>query len=127
MINVISNKNIDAVIGTRFSSEKSIKNIPFLKRFTLRIAKLYERLFFQIKLSDAHNGLRVLSRKVVKECLLPIENYDMSHATEISYKLCHSKFNLTEFPVNIKYHDIKSQSVLNSINIVFRNIFFSLK
>ena len=127
MVKLIKKNNLSAVIGTRFADKKSIKKIPFLKRLTLRLAILFERIFYSIKNTDAHNGLRVISRRVVADYLLPISNYDMSHATEISFKLGKNVSNTVEFPVVINYSNIKSQSILNSINIVFKVIFSSFR
>ena len=58
---------------------------------------------------------------------MPLQNYDMSHATEISYKLSHSNFNIKEYPVTIKYSNKRSQTVLNAINLIFKNIFSNKK
>ena len=49
--------------------EESRKNIPFFKRITLSLAKIYERVFYGIYLSDAHNGLRILERLLVKNSI----------------------------------------------------------
>ena len=119
MIKLIKKKKLSAVIGTRFQNLNTIKQIPFLKRLTLKLGILFERIFYSIKNTDAHNGLRVISRSVVSDFLLPIKNHDMSHATEISFKLGKKKLKTVEFPVSINYSNIKSQSILNSINIVF--------
>ena len=66
MLKLAKKKKAKAVIGTRFKSKIALKEIPFFKRMTLNLAKKYERFFYGIKLSDAHNGLRVLERELVK-------------------------------------------------------------
>lgn len=124
MLNLIKKKDFQAVIGSRFKSKDSIKQIPFLKKCTLIMAKFYERCFYGIKLSDAHNGLRVLKREIVTNNILPIQSGGMNHATEISFKIMHSTKDFLEFPVNIKYKGKKSQSPLNAINILVNNIFY---
>ena len=125
MMNLIKkNNNYQAVIGSRFKSKDSINQIPFFKKLTLIVAKFYERLFYGIKFSDAHNGLRVLKREIVEKKILPIESSGMNHATEISSKIMHSSMNFIEFPVNVKYKGKKSQNPLNAINILVNNIFY---
>ena len=124
MMNLIKKNNYQAVIGSRFKSKDSINQIPLLKKFTLIMAKVYERIFYGIKLSDAHNGLRVLKREIVDKKILPIDSSGMNHATEISSKIMHSSMDFLEFPVNIKYKGKKSQSPLNAINILVNNIFY---
>ena len=77
-------------------------------------------------MSDAHNGLRVLKRDLVKENIYPLINFDMNHATEISYKICKSNFRFQEFPVLVEYKNKRSQSPINAINLAVKN-FFKLK
>ena len=124
MLKIAKEKKVKAVIGTRFKSKIALKEIPFFKRITLNLAKKYERFFYGIKLSDAHNGLRVLERELVKNYILPIKNSDMNHATEISSKICNSTLKFIEYPVIVKYVGKKSQTPLNAINILVNNIFY---
>lgn len=124
MLKVAKERKLNAVIGTRFKSRKCISELPFFKKITLLLAKYYERIFYGIKLSDAHNGLRVLDKECVRNYLLPIKSCGMHHATEISFKLTNSKLKFVEYPVNIKYQGKKSQNPLNAINIIVNNIFY---
>ncbi len=123
MIKYAKQMNLSAVLGTRFKQKYNTKTIPFIKRCTLYLAVLYERLIFNIKLTDAHNGLRVLKKDLVKNVILPLKNFDMSHATEISYKICKSEFKYGEYPVNVEYKNKRSQSPINAINIAIKNMF----
>lgn len=124
MLKLAKEKKLKAVIGTRFKSKIALKEIPFFKRMTLKLAKIYERFFYGINLTDAHNGLRVLEKELVKDYILPIKNSDMNHATEISSKICNSSLKFIEYPVIIKYGGKKSQSPLNAINILVNKIFY---
>ena len=123
MLNLAKDKNLHVVLGTRFTKKENIEDIPFFKRVALRLARQYERLFYFIELSDAHNGLRVINRDIIEKVILPIKNHDMSHATEISYKICKAKCTLQEYPVNVLYKNKRSQSPINAINIAISNIF----
>ncbi len=123
MINLAKNDNLDAVIGSRFLTNEYLPEIPYFKRFVLKIASLYEYLFYSIDFTDAHNGLRVLKRDLIRDFLLPINNHDMAHASEISYKICKSNCIYKEFPVRVKYNNKKTQNSLNSINILIKNLF----
>ena len=114
-------KNLDAVIGSRFLNSNLSKEIPFFRKTILRCGNIYEKLFYSINFSDSHNGLRVLSRNLIKNFILPIRNHDMSHATEISYKICRSNCIFEEFPVKVLYKNKRSQNSLNAINIVIKN------
>ena len=100
------------------------RKIPFFKRITLNLAKIYERVFYGIELTDAHNGLRILERSLVKHFILPIKSYGMDHATELSAKVFHSNLKFIEYPVYINYKGKKSQSPINAINILINKIFY---
>ena len=115
--------NFSAVLGSRFLEKKNSQKVPFLKKNILKLAIFYERIFYRIKLTDAHNGLRVFRRDLVLEDILPISNYDMSHATEISQKITRSRKNFIEYSVHISYDKKKSQAPLNAINIIVKNSF----
>jgi len=122
MLNLAKNENLDAVIGSRFLDKKLSRKIPKFKKIILKMARFYESIFYSIKLSDAHNGLRVLEREFVKKYLIPINNHDMSHASEISYKIFKSNCKFKEFPVLVKYNKKRTQNPINSINIVINNL-----
>ena len=120
MFKYLKKESHQIVVGNRFKDEKAIKEIPLLKRIILNLAIKYERIFYSIKLNDSHNGLRVLTRKIVSENILPIKNNDMAHATEIAYKLTSSSLKIKEYPCKIKYEkNLKgSQLSLNGLNII---------
>ena len=124
MLKIAKKQKLKAVIGTRFKSKTALKEIPILKRITLTLAKKYERIFYGIKLTDAHNGLRVLEKELVRKFILPIKNSGMNHGTEISSKIFHSSLKFIEYPVIIQYKNKRSQSPLNAINILVNNIFY---
>ena len=55
--------NADAVFGSRLINTEVRKGLPRSRLILLWFANLFERTFYATKLTDAHNGLRVLSRK----------------------------------------------------------------
>ena len=118
----IKNKLL-AVVGSRFLKKNSMRLIPKIKKIILLLGSLYEYLFFSINFSDAHNGIRVLHKEIIRDHLLPLENFDMNHATELSKKICKSGLSFKEYPVDIIYKNKSSQSSLNSINFVLSNLF----
>ena len=123
MVEVIKKSDLSAVLGSRFIDKKESSQIPFSKTLILKLAKLYERIFFNVRLTDAHNGLRVLKRDIIENFILPIRNNDMNHATEISYKIFKSKCKFKEFPIRVEYKNKKSQNPINAINIAFSNLY----
>ena len=117
MLNYAKNNSCSVVIGTRFH-KNNLKKIPFERVILLKLGMLMENIFFGIKLSDAHNGLRVLKRDACVS-LEGIYSAKMAHATEIPAKLIKRGFKIFEFPCSIDYDlNKKSTSFFSSLNIV---------
>nr|WP_281507492.1 glycosyltransferase family 2 protein [Brachybacterium sp. Marseille-Q7125] len=108
---------VDLVLGSRFLDSRTKPGL--LKRIVLRGAVWYTNLTSGVKLTDAHNGLRVLGREACEK--ITIEQNRMSHASEIVEEIGRHKLSVAEHPVHILYTDYsrsKGQSVLNAVNIV---------
>jgi glycosyltransferase involved in cell wall biosynthesis len=91
----------DAVLGSRFLTKKS--NLPPVKKIIIHpLARLVNRLFFNIRLTDPQSGFRALSRLVAKK--IKIENDGMAHCSEILYQLFKNKFRVVEVPITVTYH-----------------------
>ena len=117
LLNHAKMNNYDVVLGSRFL-DKSTISIPRKRIFALKIAVLFESLFYGIKLSDAHNGLRVLSRQAC-ESLNYLDASGMAHATEIPSRLCKAGYDLNEFPCKVNYTlDKDSTTLISSLNII---------
>lgn len=110
-------KRISVIYGSRFLDKRTKPGLK--KRVVLQVAALMTRAFTGLRLTDAHNGLRVLSREALGKVRL--EQNGMSHASEIVHQLAKSRLAWKEYPVEVLYTDYskkKGQSLLNSINIL---------
>lgn len=110
-------KRISVIYGSRFLDKRTKPGLK--KRVVLKVAALMTRAFTGLRLTDAHNGLRVLSREALEKVRL--EQNGMSHASEIVHQLAKSRLSWREYPVEVLYTDYskkKGQSLLNSINIL---------
>ena len=117
MLEYALKNNCEVVIGSRFLVNKN-SSIPIRRGFALKLAILFERLFYGFKLTDAHNGLRVLSREACKT-LNYLYASGMAHATEIPSRLYKAGYYLNEFPCKINYTlDKESTSLISSLNII---------
>lgn len=106
--------NADILLGSRFLDARS--NVPWLKKYFLHpIAKIINRLFGGLYLSDVHNGFRVLSRRALDH--IEINQDRMAHATEIPYLVRKHNLAYVEFPVKVTYKEY-GQSGLSGIAIV---------
>ena len=111
--------NVDIVLGSRFM-EHSVHNMPVTRRIILHWARYLNYLFTGLLLSDAHNGLRAMTRKAANT--LQIEENGMAHATEILSQIKKRKLLYAEVPVNIYYSPYsrkKGQTIWNSFRIFF--------
>lgn len=117
MIALRQSEGVDVVLGSRFLDGRTKPGL--LKRMVLRGAVWYSNLTSGVKLTDAHNGLRVLGRHACE--VITIEQNRMAHASEIVEEIGRHRLTVREHPVHILYTDYsrsKGQSVLNSVNIV---------
>lgn len=118
MLSILKKQELDIVLGSRFLG--SVEDINYSKKIILKLAIAFSNYTTGLKLTDAHNGLRVFGRKFARNIKITLP--DMTHATEIIHRIAEGNFKYQEVPVTIKYTDYskaKGQSVLNSINISF--------
>lgn len=112
----------DVVIGSRFLDERT--RVGALKKAVLRAGIVYSNATTGVRMTDAHNGLRAMTRAVAAS--LDITQNRMAHASEIVEQIGRGSWRWVEHPVEILYTDYsvkKGQSVLNSVNIVTELIF----
>lgn len=122
MLTKARREDLDVVFGSRFLDERTSPG-P-LKKTVLRLAVAYTNLTTHTKLTDAHNGLRVLKREVVQR--INLTQNRMAHASELVAQIGALKVRYGESPVHILYTDYsktKGQSLWNSVNILAELIF----
>ncbi len=109
----------DVVLGSRFLAGGAAE-VPALRRRLLRAAVLFTRLTTGLRVTDAHNGLRVFSRAAAKE--LQLQSRGMCHASEILHQIAAKQWRVCEVPVTVAYTDYsrsKGQPSVNALNILF--------
>lgn len=109
---------VDIILGSRFLG--TTENISPFKKLVLKLAVQFSNFTTNLKLTDAHNGLRVFNRHVAEN--LDITMSDMAHASEIIHRIAEKNFRYEEMPVIIVYTDYskaKGQSLMNAVNITF--------
>jgi glycosyltransferase involved in cell wall biosynthesis len=118
MVAVLRRGEADVVLGSRFIEQNG--QVPWIKQVVLRTAAAVSPTARKLKLTDAHNGLRVLGREAAEQ--LNITMNGMAHASELVGFLAGSTLRVTEVPVDILYTDYsraKGQSLINGVNILF--------
>jgi glycosyltransferase involved in cell wall biosynthesis len=117
MLDLAKSDDLAIVFGSRFLDTRTDPGI--IKRIILKTAVWVTNLTTGLRLTDAHNGLRVIRTDAMR--MIELEQDRMAHATEIVLKLGRTKLPWREYPVELLYTDYskaKGQSVLNSVNIL---------
>ena len=117
MLEKARSEGLDVVFGSRFLDERT--QAGPLKRVVLQLAVAYTNLTTRTRLTDAHNGLRVISRPVVER--IDITQNRMAHASELVAQIGAMDVRYGESPVHILYTDYsrsKGQSLWNAVNIL---------
>ena len=99
LIDALETHRADFALGSRFLG--SAVNMPPLRRTLLRAATWFTRLTTGLALTDAHNGLRAMTRRGAL-CIRLRQNR-MAHASEILGQIAASGLKFVEVPVTIEY------------------------
>jgi glycosyltransferase involved in cell wall biosynthesis len=98
----LQKQQADVLFGSRFLGIDS--NIPWSKQnIILPIARIVDSWFSGLKLSDAHNGFRVLNKRALEK--IHVTQDRMANATEIPAQVRHHHLKYIEFPVHVTYHE----------------------
>ena len=95
----IAEGQVEFCLGSRFLEHGD--KVPFARRMLLLAAIVFTRITSGMRLSDAHNGFRALSRKAAESVDLHLDR--MAHASEIIDQLRVSGLPYREVPVFIRY------------------------
>lgn len=107
LIQPIIDVQADVVLGSRFLSDPNDPNyirmtrIPFIRKLLLKAAVLFTWFVSGVKLTDAHNGLRALSRQALTK--IDCRQDGMSYASEIIDQIGEHKLRYQEVGVTVKY------------------------
>lgn len=117
MVEHLRSTQSEIVLGSRFLGRAV--NMSRSRAITLWLAVWFTRLTTGLKLSDTHNGFRVLRASAARK--LRIRQNRMAHASEILEQIARFELRYTEFPVTITYTSYsiaKGQRMLHSFAIV---------
>jgi glycosyltransferase involved in cell wall biosynthesis len=109
--------NAAIIFGSRFLDDRTQPG--WLKKVILKTAVWVTNRTTGLRLTDAHNGLRVIRADAARQ--IDLQQDRMAHATEIVHQLGRTQLPWEEYPVELLYTDYskgKGQSVLNSVNIL---------
>ena len=112
---------VDVVLGSRFLGRTV--GMSRSKELTLKAAIVFTRLTTGMRLTDAHNGLRLIRREAAMR--IRLRQNRMAHASEILEQIRLHHLSYTEAPVTITYDEYsmrKGQKITNSFFILMELI-----
>jgi len=124
LLKPVKKGEVDVALGSRFLTDSEV---PFFRKIVLKGSVIVVWLFYGIKLTDAHNGFRALSRNAAEKIDITIDG--MAHASEIISEIKDKKLKYVEVPVVIRYTDYSrahGQSSLNAIKIFYKMLMHKL-
>lgn len=117
MVDVARERRLDVVLGSRTIG--TVTHQPMTRQLLLRAGVCFTRASTGLRVTDTHNGLRVLSRSSLQ--IMRLRQRGMAHASELENAIAHHGFAWCEVPVNIAYttHSRqKGQRNLNAVNVL---------
>ena len=117
MLAALQTGSYDIALGSRFLGHA--EGLPFARRLVLKAAVLFTNLTTGLQLTDAHNGLRVMTGQAARR--LHIFQDGMAHASELIEQVGRLGLRCVEVPVTItytEYSQAKGQRLSNSLLIL---------
>ena len=112
----------DVVLGSRFLEHTAA--VPPLRRLLLRAAVVFTGVASGVRLTDAHNGMRALTRGAAEQLDLRLDR--MAHASEIIDQIARARLRVVEVPVAVRYTPYslgKGQRAGNAVRIAWEYLF----
>lgn len=109
----------DIVFGSRFLRPGDRRSIPWPRRLLLRGSVVVNALLTGRWMSDAHCGLRALTREAASRVRLRERGF--AYASELVDEARRHRLRLVEVPVTVRYTDYslrKGQTGWNAVNIL---------
>jgi len=126
MMELLNKEKAGIVFGSRFLAGAKA-NISLSRKMVLRSARLVNYFASGILLTDANNGLRLMTREAALR--MRITENRSTHSAQIQNMVRQNKIRYAECPVNISYTDYsRSKGIKNiaSIRILYEMILFKI-
>jgi hypothetical protein len=98
-LNALAKGEAEFALGSRFLA--ATRYVPRTRRLLLRAATLFTRVTTGLRVTDAHNGFRAMTRRGAG--VIRLRQNRMAHASEILHQIAASGFKYVEAPVTIEY------------------------
>jgi polyprenyl-phospho-N-acetylgalactosaminyl synthase len=126
MLSPLQNERMDITLASRFL-KKNLHNASRIRKLILKMGCFFNYVLTGIYLSDAHNGLRAMTKTSAEK--IRLKENRMAHATEFLLTIRQHHLKYKEVPATLRYTEYskqKGQSLFESIRIVFDLILHKL-
>lgn len=117
LVAALHENDAEFALGSRFLG--TAQGMPLSRRLLLKAAVLFTRLTTDLRVSDAHNGLRAMTQRGASA--IRLRQNRMAHASEILHQIAESGLKHVEVPVTIDYTAYslaKGQRLTDAVAIV---------
>lgn len=105
------------VFGSRFLKDAGYENMPFFRKCILKGGRIFTYMMSGAKLSDPHNGYRLIRREALDTIHLTADS--MAYASEMIEQIMRNKIPHAEIPVHIAYTEYSLAKWQKSSNAIF--------
>ena len=113
----IINNQAEIVFGSRFLDKTNRSTIPGIKKYLIiPLAKLVNKLFLGVDLTDPQSGFRAMTGVAAKQ--INWQQDRMAHCSEILQQAKLKKLKIKEVPINIIYNNF-GQRFSDGLKILF--------
>lgn len=117
MLHALCDRDLDIVLGSRFLGRA--EGMSRTRGWLLMAARAFTNLTTGVRLTDAHNGLRLMTAATARR--IRIRQDRMAHASELISQIGRLGLKVGEVPVTIAYTEYsmaKGQRMSNSFRVV---------
>jgi len=118
MLDAQHTSKADVVLASRFLQDGA--KVPLVRRLLLGAALQFTRWQTGLRLSDTHNGLRLLTRSAAQR--IRIRQNGMAHASEVLSEIAAARLSYIEVPASVtytRYSLSKGQTMFDSVKVLF--------
>lgn len=116
LLNEIMKNDVDVILCSRFINPALNSSMPTKRKYLLKFAILFNFCLTGLKLTDAHNGLRILNAKALKA--ISLKENRMAHATEILFQIKKHQLRFKEIETHITYTAETMQKGQKSVDAI---------
>ena len=126
LLQKITNKNYDLIIGSRYLKRSKIIGWPLKRKIFSKLANLLAQFLFGFDISDYTNGFRIYSSRSITELLkYEIKNNGFIYLTETLIILKKKNYRIGEYPtifINRKFgsSSVRLKEIINSLFGIFK-------